>query len=450
MPKWPDKEETLLNEFLQQSGYAPKNLWGYRSMLRHFQRFVSKRKQPFTKQTLRAWLKRSVAETTLEYSVARSVFVKRFLDWLVVRGVIGSNPFQELRDQYECPSTTAVVRALLDPEPTTALEALRPPPRYASHLGPIIREHVERMRALGFRYSNERPFLRFDRYLKVQPDAEDKPFSQLARDYIAADPSPAGKLHRLCVTRAVARALQRTGAAVVEPPSDRLLRREVERNRVRPYIYSTAEIQKLLDTARRYEVSKWPLRAAVLHCMFALAYCAGLRLNELVCLELKDVNLVQRTIEVRETKFFKSRRLPLSSSAMDVLRDYLHTRAQSGAPADPDARLFCHAGGGYSRATVGALLRRIVRVAGLKPNAGRCGPRIHDLRHTFVVHRMTQWYQQGINPQARLAHLATYLGHRDIHSTLIYLTITRELLQHANDRFRAAEPDVLRAVQGDL
>ena len=63
---------------------------------------------------------------------------------------------------------------------------------------------------------------------------------------------------------------------------------------------------------------------------------------------------------------------------------------------------------------------------------------------------MTQWHQQGVNPQARLAHLATYLGHRDIHSTLVYLTITQELLQQANQRFRVAEADVLQVIQGKL
>jgi hypothetical protein len=61
---------------------------------------------------------------------------------------------------------------------------------------------------------------------------------------------------------------------------------------------------------------------------------------------------------------------------------------------------------------------------------------------------MTQWYREGINPQSRLQYLSTYLGHRDIYSTLIYLTITQELLQHANDRFRAGEADVRKAIQG--
>jgi hypothetical protein len=61
---------------------------------------------------------------------------------------------------------------------------------------------------------------------------------------------------------------------------------------------------------------------------------------------------------------------------------------------------------------------------------------------------MTMWYEQGINPQSRLPYLAAYLGHRDIHSTLVYLTITQELLQHANQRFRASETEVLQVIHG--
>jgi integrase len=89
----------------------------------------------------------------------------------------------------------------------------------------------------------------------------------------------------------------------------------------------------------------------------------------------------------------------------------------------------------------------LIRVAGLKQTTGRTGPRVHDLRHAFVVHRMTSWYEQGINPQTRLPYLAAYLGHRNIHSTLVYLTITQELLQHANERFRTAEAEVLRVIR---
>jgi site-specific recombinase XerD len=182
--------------------------------------------------------------------------------------------------------------------------------------------------------------------------------------------------------------------------------------------------------------------------MITLAYCAGLRVSELLGLEMRDVNAEEATIEIRDSKFFKSRCLPLSSSAMAVVRDYLTTRAKAGMAGHPESPFFCHAQGGYGRARASELLRKIIHLAGLKPNGGRGGPRIHDLRHSFVVHRMTQWYRQGINPQGRLAHLAAYLGHRDINSTLVYLTVTQELLQQANQRFRTAEADVLKVIQG--
>ena len=102
----------------------------------------------------------------------------------------------------------------------------------------------------------------------------------------------------------------------------------------------------------------------------------------------------------------------------------------------------------YSLIAIKALLRNTLRRAGIKPSRGRVGPRVHDLRHTFVVHRMTAWYREGINPQPRLPYLAAYLGHRDINCTLVYLTITQELLQHASDRFKSAEPEVVKLIGG--
>ena len=89
------------------------------------------------------------------------------------------------------------------------------------------------------------------------------------------------------------------------------------------------------------------------------------------------------------------------------------------------------------------MLTGVLRRAKLKPAPGRSGPRIHDLRHAFVVNRMLTWYREGINPQAHLPYLATYLGHRDINSTLVYLTITEELLQQASERFRRRGAQVL-------
>src|SRR5882672_1711020 len=94
--------------------------------------------------------------------------VNPFLDLLVVRGALTSNPLAELRKEYDCRSTVAIVRALVSKHPNEALKALRPLPRYGSHLGPVMREHVRRMQTLGLRY-DEHPFLHFDRFLQQRP-----------------------------------------------------------------------------------------------------------------------------------------------------------------------------------------------------------------------------------------------------------------------------------------
>jgi integrase len=94
--------------------------------------------------------------------------------------------------------------------------------------------------------------------------------------------------------------------------------------------------------------------------------------------------------------------------------------------------------------TANALMVKVIRRAGLKPAQGVVGPRVHDLRHSMVHSRMLTWYQQGINPESRLPYLATYLGHSEISSTLVYLTITPQLLQLASERFRDHSAHIVR------
>jgi integrase len=201
----------------------------------------------------------------------------------------------------------------------------------------------------------------------------------------------------------------------------------------------------MLETALDLPSPLSPLRPRTVHMMLVLAYCAGLRLGEIVRLNVSDFDVDNGTIEIRLSKFFKSRRLPLSGSVVAAVRSYLDVRNQAGAPTSPDAALFWHmqAAGRYSIVRAGSMLTGVLRRAKLKPAPGRAGPRIHDLRHAFVVNRMLTWYREGINPQAHLPYLATYLGHRDINSTLVYLTITEELLQQASERFRSRGAQVL-------
>ena len=451
MTGWPDKDGALAVRFVNQLKLfrLAGSYRAYRSLLQRFQSFVTRRapKRRCTEAVFRAWLKEELKTLPLPLAVHYGRVVSRFLDWLVKQETIAVNPIAELRRRYQCRSTAAILRALASPQPKQVLESLRPLPRYGSHMGSIIREHVNRMRTRGLRYRHENRFLHFDRFLQQRQGADRQPVEKLMREYVADARSAGIRVQRLDVCRAIVKDLNRRGATVTPPERDRMTVQEMFRSRRRPYIYSRDEVMHLLETARRDPAPHAPLRPLTLYTMLALAYCAGLRLAEFVGLKLRDLDLTADCIEIHDTKFFKSRRLPLSATAMTALRDYLDARLKAGAPTDPDAPLFWHERGAYSYVTAGAHLRRLIRVAGLRQATGRKGPRIHDLRHTFVVHRMTTWYEQGINPQSRLPYLSTYLGHRNIHSTLVYLTITQELLQHANQRFRNAEAEVLQVMQ---
>jgi integrase/recombinase XerD len=344
------------------------------------------------------------------------------------------------------------VRALLAADPAQALEALRPLPRFGSFLGDFMCRHVEHMRAIGHRYDTQAArFLRFDRFLQGRPDLNDQPLTVLLQQWGAECQTLNHTWECQQVGRSLTKAWQRIDPRVELPKTDWRLSRQLVQLQRRPYIYTPEEVRHLLDTARVFP-SRSALRPLTLYTMLVLSYCAGLRLGELVRLDLEDVHLDAGEIAIRETKFFKSRTLPLADSVMAALREYLDVRRRAGAPQDGSSGLFWseQSVARFSYDMTGKLLVKVLRHAGLKPEKGRVGPRIHDLRHAFVGNRMLAWYREGINPQTRLPYLATYLGHKDINSTLVYLTVTQELLQQASGRFRAFAAHSLHVAEGDL
>lgn len=428
----------------------------YRCILGHFQRFVvGHQADPamVSPDTVRRWLEARRRELPEPLVYHRACLVDRFLTWLVASRVLPTNPFAQWRRECGQRTTTPIVRALLSRDAPTALAAIRPLPAFGSWLGDVMRAHVTHMRSLGFRYKTPaEQLLRFDRFLQHHAELAGQPLRVLIDAWAQAGAS----LHHRWVAQACGRmistALRRldgtTDVLRVDPSLDRRIRAQHRR----PYAYTAVDLHRILEAARTFPSPLAPLRPLSVHLMVVLAICAGLRLGELAGLTVGDVDLAAGTIEIRETKFFKSRRLPLAPSVITVLQCYLAARRQAGAPTAPSAGLFWHhhRAGPYSRVMVQALLTRVLQRAELKPatRAGRTGPRVHDLRHAFVLHRMLTWYRTGIDPQPRLPYLAAYLGHKDINSTLVYLTVTQELLHQANERFRQYSGGVLRSEGG--
>lgn len=377
----------------------------------------------------------------------RACVIDRFLQWMDRGRAVPSNPFDQLRRLYGRRYAAPIVRALVSDDPRQ-LRHLRAPAKFASVLGPLMREHVERMRSLGYRYqSTECMLLRFDRFLQDRADLVGAPLRKLLDAWRRINPRPQHQQVACAVGRLLSKAMHRFDSNVVVLPYDVDTSRRARQLYRRPYVYTETQIRHLLETAKSFESSRAPLRALSLRTMILLAYCAGLRVGEVARLTLADVDLKSDVIEIRGTKFFKSRLLPIAPSVSTAVKEYLEVRRKLGGSIEPTSSLFWREGrrGGYSYSCGGIrnLITAALRRAGLKPLRGKVGPRIHDLRHAMVCNRMESWYRDGINPQSRLPYLATYLGHKDINSTLVYLTITQKLMQHASERFRTSAVSVL-------
>jgi integrase len=198
-----------------------------------------------------------------------------------------------------------------------------------------------------------------------------------------------------------------------------------------PFIFSGADLATILRQARATIPS--PLRAATYVTVIGLLAVTGLRIGEVINLDHTDIDWDTGVLLIRESKFGKSRLVPVHPTTRQALHDYaeLQDRAQPN-PLDPSffvsltrKRL--------SYAVVQDTFRRLVDETGVGATAPR-RPRLHDLRHTFAITTLLGWYRTGENAAAKMPTLSTYLGHREPASTYWYLSAAPELLALAGAR----------------
>ncbi|WP_295452753.1 tyrosine-type recombinase/integrase [uncultured Thiodictyon sp.] len=438
-----------VDRFLDSLAIGRQSRYSYCSILRAFQAFALERTpggEALSLETLRAWLMHEAARSPLASVVCRAGVVARYLDWRAGAGH-GANPLAALQDDYG-PRLHPIVRALIEDDGEGALERLRPLPEFGSSLGALMREHIARMQSLGYIYEvTARDFRRFDRFLQQHPELADEPLPALLAAWRDSCPGVRHALRVQQCGRALSQAMNRRDPTVAVLSIDAGLQHRVIQEERKPYLFTETEVERLFEAARTFPSVNAPLRPTALVAMLALAYCAGLRVGEIASLTLADLDVDDATVEIRETKFFKSRRLPLAPGVLAVISRYLLARTAAGAPIGPEAPLWWsplrrHR---YSYSAIEKFLTHVIRRAGFKPERGQRGPRVHDLRHSFVARRMVQWYRDGVDPQTRLPHLATYLGHKDIISTLVYLNMTPELLEQAGERYRQRGAHALHA-----
>ena len=319
-----------------------------------------------------------------------------------------------------------------------------------SVLAPVIRRYLDLKAALGRRAATL-PYLlaQFDRFLASSnaPDLNHETFtmwcSAIAHLAATTRRQKMRAVYHLCLFRK----RYEPGCFVPDPSQFPPLQPSPL-----PYIFTENEITQLLlaaDTLRSSAPS--PLHSPVARLAIVLLYTTGLRRGELARLSLSDYDKVGQVLLIRETKFYKSRLVPLSADAAAEIDRYLEQRLCPGFPRDAHASLLLHHHGGlggYTEIGLGNLVRKVMRASGIRDSAAHL-PRVHDLRFTFAVHALLRWYRAGVDVQARLPALSTYMGHTSLRSTQYYLVHFDAILQAASERFDEHCADFLAAAAGE-
>lgn len=238
---------------------------------------------------------------------------------------------------------------------------------------------------------------------------------------------PSWHAARLRVVRGFARHLQALDPATEVPPAGLLAGRN---RRAVPYLYSDAEVRALMAAT----VSLRPaLHAATLKTLIGLLAVTGMRLGEVIRLDRADLG-TDGVLAIRDSKFAKSRQIPLHPSTMTALAGYGQLRDRHFPQPKTPAMLVSTAGTRLISQGVHYVFARLVRQAGLQPRSPECRPRLHDFRHSLAVGTLLGWYRDGLDVQAMLPVLSAFLGHSKPANTYWYLSAVPELLALAAER----------------
>lgn len=307
---------------------------------------------------------------------------------------------------------------------------------YVSVLAERLTDYVRFRRSVGFEIRTQVYILRkFDRVLRREMKGEGPVTRQIVESFLESldGLAPLTRRMQLSVVRQFLIYMRRFQPKTFIPGPLQEPSRSSPRT---PHIYTDDEIRSLLREALCYPRRYRARRGLTYYTLIAMLYATGMRISEALSLTLADVDLDSAVLRIRKTKFHKSRLVPLARSSCRGIRRFLVERAEKGHPTHPEAPFFV----GYrlpclSYSAANQAFRQIARQAGIRGPVGTRGPRVHDLRHTAAVRRLSLWYKEGKDVQALLPVLSTYLGHSSVSSTEIYLTTTAELLAEASARF---------------
>jgi integrase/recombinase XerD len=291
-----------------------------------------------------------------------------------------------------------------------------------------VGDYLSLRRSLGFKLKKHEVCLReFVSFLKKRGSC--RITTQLALQFATKhrDQQPAEWTVRLSIVRGFA--CYRIGA----DPSNEIPLPGLLPNRplrAQPYLYSEDEIRRLLKAAAKLS-SIYSLRPRTYYCLLGLLVVTGMRLGEVINLQLQDVDWSEGLLTIRNTKFGKFRLIPLHPSTQKILAEYAKHRDRFFAGRPVQHFFVSSRGNRLDRGDIHRTFYVLSRQIGLRARSASRGPRLHDFRHRFAVQTLLRWYRRGQDPERRLPVLSTYLGHAHVTDTYWYLSNTPELMTAA-------------------
>ena len=312
---------------------------------------------------------------------------------------------------------------------------------FNSVLAPFIEQFIQQMRACGYRYTTSAESLRqLDHYLL------ESGLNTVALTKVMIAPwltkrtheAASTQQHRISLVRQFARFLNRLGYPAYVPDSTFQVKSS---SSFTPYIFTQEELRKLFDSVEKIvSTAHAPQRHVVMPEVFHLLYGCGFRIREVLKLRVRDVDLQRGVVIVRDGKFGKDRLVPPAPALLARLQRY---EAAMGCRPDDAVYFPSPTGGVCSYPSLSTLFRKLLFQSGIPYRGRGKGPRLHDLRHTFAVHTVMRWYRQGMDLNAKLPLLATYMGHAHLRGAYYYLHLTAEFFPDLINRVNKAFGDVI-------
>lgn len=388
-----------------------------------------------------AWMLDGLKRAEERTVVIKVIALDHFLTFLADLGFLSTNPLQDLRQGFRTRGYRGIVRDLQRTGSVEAILALAERP-FSGALGTSCLAYLDFLASLGRRSSEQRYLLiSFERFLRQYAVTS---WAQVNRQHIERwiqERKPTSDYRRRCwllVLEDLFRFLvncEEISVSPVPPPGPH------RRRSLPPHIFSRDEVQSILEEAGKQSDHRlMPFRGQTYRMFFLTLYTLGLRSCEAINLRLEDLDFIQHSLTIGQTKFYKGRVLPIGPRYESALRAYIDAHpllrvcGRDSFLFPTDSQRTPH----LARDSAYRVLRKIVDHLNIKTPVETRPPGLHSFRHCFAVHWMEQWLRDGTDVQTKLPLLSAFLGHVDAAATQVYLTMTPLRLGLIGERFENA------------